>query len=128
MAGRGESLKTIVGEETYAVWTDMLHSLVPEGRTHRLAPMVAGMLQYAATMACEKYGDEPEEGSAAHWLLVASEAYDPQEAEGLLGVVKRLFRDAEVEYERVDRRGDGYSVAESIIYEFIHWYDMPWEA
>ena len=128
MAGRGESLKTIVGEEMYAVWTEMLRSLVPEGRTHRLAPMVAGMVQYAATIAYEKYGDEPEEGSAAHTLLVASEACGPQEAEGLLGLVKRLFSDAEVEYERVDHRGDGYSVAESTIYEFIHWYDMPWEA
>ena len=128
MTGKGISLKTIVGKETYAVWTEMLHSLVPEGRTQRLAPLVAGMLQYAASKAYERYGDEPEEGSAAHTLQVASEAYDPQEADGLLSLVKRLFRDAEVEYERIDHRGSGYSVAESIIYEFIHWYDMPWEA
>jgi len=128
MTRRGESLKTVVGEETYSVWTDMLHSLVPEGRTHRLAPMVAGMLQYAVTIAYERYGDNPEEGSVAHSLLVESEVYDPEEAEELLGLVKRLFKDAKVEYDRVDHRGDGYSIAESIIYEFIRWYDMPWEA
>ena len=128
MADRSESLEAIVGQKTYAVWTTMLHALVPDGRTHRLAPMVAGMLQYAATVAYNRVGDQPKEGSVAHTFLVASEAYDPQEADELLGLVKQLFRDAEVGYERVARRGDGYSVAESIVYEFIHWYDMPWEA
>jgi len=90
--------------------------------------MIAGMLQYTVTIAYERYGDHPEEGSVAHSLLIASEAYDPEEAEELLGLVKRLFKDAKVKYDRVDHRGDGYSIAESIIYEFIHWYDMPWEA
>jgi hypothetical protein len=27
-----------------------------------------------------------------------------------------------------DVAAKGYSVAESAIYEFIHWYDMPWAA
>jgi hypothetical protein len=35
-----KNLKTIVGQETYGVWVDMLRRLVPEGRTHRLAPMI----------------------------------------------------------------------------------------
>jgi hypothetical protein len=121
-------LAAIVGTKTYAVWTDMLHSLVPEGRTHRLAPMVAGMLSYAANRAYEKYGDEPEEGSVAHKLLVASEAYDLKDAQDLLELAERLFQDARVGYERVDHSGDGYSIVESAIYEFVHWYDMPWEA
>lgn len=110
------------------MWTKMLRSLVPEGRTHRLAPIVAGMLQYAADKAYKKYGDDPEEGTVAHSLLIASEMYDPEEATDLLDLIKQLFEDARVGYERVNHRGNKYSIAESAIYEFIHWYDMPWEA
>ena len=121
------SLKTLVGTKTYTVWMAMLETLVPEGRTHRLAPLVAGLLQYAATIALEKYGQDPPEGSVAHTLILA-EGYDPQEAEELLDVVQGLFQDAGVGYDRRDHRGGGYSVAESVVYEFMHWYDMPWEA
>jgi hypothetical protein len=41
------SLEDVVGEKVYNVWVDMLHELVPEGRTHRLSVVVAGMLEYA---------------------------------------------------------------------------------
>jgi hypothetical protein len=122
------SLKQIVGQKTYSVWIEMLQQLVPEGRTHRLAPLVAGMLQYASDMAYQKYGDNPAEGSAAQVLLMASEAYDPAEAKELSELVEQLFADAKVHFERVSSRGDGYSVIKSAIYEYIHWYDMPWEA
>ena len=63
------SLKTLVGQPTYDVWVDMLRRLVPEGRTHRLAPMIAGMLQYACLIAHEEGSDEAEEGSAASILI-----------------------------------------------------------
>ncbi len=122
------SLKQIVGQTKYSVWVDMLRQLVPEGRTHRLAPLVAGMLQHATTIVYEKYGDEPEEGSVAQVLLLATEAYDPSEAEDLSELVAQLFDDANVSYERTSSRSDDYSIVERAIYEFIHWYDMPWEA
>ena len=122
------SLKDVVGQEVYELWLDMLRRLVPDGRTHRLAPMIAGMLQYAADVAIQKFGDEPEEDTAAYYLLGADEIWDPDEAEDLQDLVTQLFEDAGVEYERVSSRGEGYSVAESVIYEYIHWYDMPWEA
>jgi hypothetical protein len=128
VTGSYESLQTIVGQETYTVWKKMLRELVPDGRTHRLAPMVAGLLQYAAAIAYEKYGDNPEEDSAAHIMLLGSEMYDPKEATELLGLITQLFEDAGVGYERANRQGDEYSIAESVVYEFIHWYDMPWEA
>ena len=122
-------LKNIVGECTYKVWIDMLRKLVPEGRTHRLAPLIAGMLQYAMDIAYENYGDAPPEGSVAYDLLMASEIYDPSEASELLSeVLNHLFEDAGVTHERVSSQGDEYSIATSAIYEFIHWYDMPWEA
>ena len=122
------SLKQIVGQKTYTVWVEMLRQLVPEGRTHRLAPIVAGMLQYASDTAYEKYGENPEEGSVAHVLLMASEMYDPAEAEDFSALVEQLFTDAKVNFERVSSRGEKYSIIENAIYEFIHWYDMPWEA
>jgi hypothetical protein len=122
------SLKDVVGQEVYDLWLDMLRRLVPDGRTHRLAPMIAGMLQYAAEVSIQKFGDEPEEGTTAYCLLGADEIWDPDEAGDLQDLVAQLFEDAGVEYERVNSRGAGYSVAESVIYEYIHWYDMPWEA
>jgi len=123
------SLQQIVGKQTYTTWVEMLRQLVPDGRTHRLAPLIAGMLQYASTLAYEKYGDNPEEGSVAHSLLRAAEAYEPAEAEELLGeVLEQLFSEAKVKYQRMSSRGDDYSIIESALYEFIHWYDMPWEA
>ncbi len=53
---RAPSLKDVVGQPTYDVWVDMLRRLVPDGRPHRLAPMIAGMLQYAYLVASEEYG------------------------------------------------------------------------
>ena len=126
--GAPNSLQVLVGPETYDVWTKMLQSLVPDGRTHRLAPLVAGMLQYAANIAYEEHRDEPEEDPVAQTLLLASEVYDPQDAGELLELVNVLFEDAGVGYERVDHQGVEYSIVESAIYEFVHWYDMPWEA
>ncbi len=38
------SLQSVVGETTYEIWLEMLRILVPGARTHRLAPMLAGML------------------------------------------------------------------------------------
>lgn len=119
-------MQSIVGEKTYSVWLEMLRELVPYSRTHRLAPMIAGMLQYAYSLAEEKYGDAPEEGSVADVLLNAPEYFDPESAYELVQIIEGLFEDAGVEYQRYNSRGDGYSIAENALYEYIHWYDMPW--
>jgi hypothetical protein len=122
------SLKQVVGQKTYSVWVEMLRQLVPEGRTHRLAPLVAGMLRYGSDIAYQKYGDNPDEDSVAQVLFSASDVYDPAEAQELSKLVEQLFADAKVSFDRVSSRGDEYSIIESAIYEFIHWYDMSWEA
>ncbi|MGH7771969.1 MAG: hypothetical protein ACREQA_06990 [Candidatus Binatia bacterium] len=107
----------------------MLQRLVPDGRTHRLAHVVAGMLQHASLVAYEKFGDYPNEGSAAQSLLYASEQGEPDEIiRDLSDIVEKLFEDAGVKYKRVNRRGDEYSVIESAIAEFVHWHNMPWES
>ncbi len=124
---RKQSLETVVGSQTYAVWADMLRRLVPDGRTHRLALLVAAMLSYAAEVAAEQDQDDEDEGSVAQILEGAAEITDPAESPELMGLVARLFQDAKVKHQRESSRGVRYSIAEEAIVEFIHWYDMPWE-
>lgn len=122
------SLEVLVGSGTYRVWCTMLAHLVPYGRTQRLAPLVGGMLRYAATLAAEQFGSGPPAGSTAASLLDAAETPDPEGAIAELGaVVGQLFRDARVSSDRVNVRGDRYSVADAAIIEFMNWDLMPWE-
>ena len=125
------TLESVVGSPTYSVWVDMLKRLVPGARTHRLAPMVAGMLQYAAELAEQRSRGGPREGSAAAALLNARE-HEEDEEDGPLGgdlseLVERLFRDARVKSSRTNRRGEPYSLVDAAIQEFVRWESMPWE-
>ncbi|MFQ5800061.1 MAG: hypothetical protein ACE5JU_13905 [Candidatus Binatia bacterium] len=122
------SFRTVVGADTYEVWVRMLRKLIPDGRTHRLSVMLAGMLQYAAVMADANRDKEGDEDSLAASLLEATEASDPSELNDLIhDAVVRLFNDAKVRFERTSARGVKYSLAEEAYTEFVHWYDMPWE-
>jgi hypothetical protein len=119
---------TVVGAGTYAVWVRMLSELVPDGRTHRLSVMLAGMLRYAAVIAAADQDEEEDESSLALCLIEATEASDPSEVKDLIhDAVVQLFKDAKVRFERTSARGTIYSLAEEAYEEFIHWYDMPWE-
>ena len=130
MTKKGEgSLKEIVGDKVYSVWVDMLHRLVPDGRTHRLAPTIASMLQYASEVAYEKYNSDLEEGCAAYSLYIVSEGADYDEAvDLLLPIVERLLKDSQVKSKRKSTGGIEYSIAEATIQEFVNWYSMPWES
>jgi hypothetical protein len=120
------NLGAVVGADTYAVWVRMLRELVPNGRTHRLSVMLAGMLHYAAAIAAA--ANHKKEHSLAASLIEATEASDPSEVEDLIhDAVVQLFKDAKVRFERASARGTKYSLAEEAYEEFIHWYDMPWE-
>jgi len=107
----------------------MLRRLVPHGRTHRLSVVVAGFLQYAAALAAEKWGTrQPPDGSAAALLLEASEGGDPEQTESTMcALAEHLLRDAGVRFQRVNHRGQQYSIAEDAASEFARWEDMPWE-
>jgi hypothetical protein len=125
---KSRSFSGVVGADTYEVWVRMLRKLVPDGRTHRLAVMLAGMLQYAVVMATAKSAKERDGRSLVASLLEASEANDPSEVEDLIhDAVVQLFKDAKMRFERADTRGVKYSLAEEAYEEFIHWDDMPWE-
>ncbi len=123
------TLQDVVSPETYAVWVDMLRRLGPEGRTHRLSVLVAGMLQYAYLVAAENQEDDSDENAVAQSLLDSVEAGDPEEvAEYLYDVVDQLFKDAKVKHKRTSARGIDYSIAESALEEYLSWFDMPWES
>ena len=130
MVNRGkDGLKEIVGDKVYSVWVDMLRRLVPEGRTHRLAPTIASMLQYTLEVADEKYGSDPQEGSLAYSLHILSEGADYDEARDLfLPIVERLLKDSGVKSKRKSAREVEYSIAEAAMQEFVNWYSMPWES
>ena len=122
------SFSAVVGADTYGVWVRMLRKLVPDGRTHRLSVMLAGLLQYAAVMADASRDEEEDEDSLAASLLEATETSDPSEVNDLIhDAVVRLFKDVKVRFERTSARGTKYSLAEEAYEEFIHWFDMPWE-
>lgn len=122
------SLKPLVGEQIYASWLEMLKQLVPQGRTHRLAVVIAGMLQYARQVASKKSRNKYEDGSVESSLLTVGESDDYQEMTSELDdIITQLFDDAQVLYTRTNYRGDEYSIIDSAVMEFIHWFDMPWE-
>jgi len=122
------SLQDVVGKETYMVWVDMLRELVPSGRTHRLSVVIAGMLQYTYELAVRIDNRNEEEHSTAMSIIDAAEAGNPDDIKGLIhDIVDRLFMDAGVEYERVSKRGDHYSIADETYNEFSCWFDYPWD-
>ena len=126
---RGEPLLAgVVGHEIYVAWVEMLRALVPHGRTHRLAVVVAGMLQYAVAVASDKSRRRAAASSPAATLLRSVEDVDPGTDECMLsGHVDRLFRDAGVSAERVNARGQAYNITAAAIAEFVSWENMPWE-
>ncbi len=124
----GQSLQTVVGPEVYQTWVSMLRILVPDGRTHRLAPILAAMLQYAASIAGIAADDEINEHSLIQSLRDSSQVSDPSEVRELLhDAVTQLFQDARVEFRRMSARGQSYSIADDAYSEYVHWFDMPWE-
>lgn len=122
------SLQDVVGQETYSVWVEMLRTLVPGGRTHRLSVVVAGMLEYALEKAETIKHKNEQEHSVAMSLIDAADAGYPDGIKELIhDVVDRLFKDAGVSYERVSKRGDHYSIADEVYNEFASWFDYPWD-
>ena len=127
MPTKSRSLRDVVGKETYSVWVDMLRELVPDGRTHRLSVVIAGLLHYAIAIA-EKFDEhELKEDSVALSLINANEIDPDGIKDELHDVVKRLFKDAGVTFDRVSKRGEPYSVADQAYNELFSWYDYPWD-
>jgi hypothetical protein len=121
-------IKDVVGSKTYSVWLGMLKRLVPNGRTHRLSVVVASMLQVAYEIAQER---EKLNVKARQLSSIFESAFEHGEENGIEPLVKiteQFFKDAGVRFKRVNRKGQGYSIAEEAIYQFLNWDAMPWEA
>ena len=87
------SLQDVVGKETYDVWVDMLRELVPDGRTHRLSVVIAGMLLYAVDKSMQIKHRNEEEYSVAMSLIDATDTSDPDSIKELIhDIVDRLFK------------------------------------
>jgi len=119
------SLQDVVGKETYSVWLDMLRELVPDGRTHRLSVLLAGLLEYALVVSQGLNEDELDEDSAALSLINADEMGPDEIKDELHDLVKRLFKDAGVTFDRVSKRGEPFSIAGEAYNEFVTWFDNP---
>ena len=120
--GSKKSFELIVGSDIYAVWVKMLEDLVPHGRTHRLAVIVAGMIQYAANVAYKKNADLYEEV----FEMTDYDGYD-EGNKNLSSYTEKLFTDAKVKSRRSNSKGQSYSIMESALMEYQRWDNMPWE-
>ena len=120
-------LKATVGAKIYGVWLDMLQTLVPGGRTHRLTVLVAGMLHYAYAVSSRKKAKQTKAQLLFELFESALEGQDEGHLQPVVELVETLFDDAGVLYQRRSRRGDSYSIAAEAVNEFITWENMPWE-
>jgi hypothetical protein len=121
-------IKDVVGSKNYSVWLEMLKRLVPYGRAHRLSTVVASMLQVAYEMAQEK---EESNAKARQLYSIFESAFEHDEEDGmkpLLRITEQVFKDARVGFKRINRKGQGYSIIEEAVYQFLNWDAMPWEA
>jgi hypothetical protein len=121
-------IKDMVGSKNYRVWLGMLKRLVPYGRTHRLSIVVASMLRVAFELAQEK---EKSNAKARHLSSVfeaASEHDEEKMIKPLLKEKEQVFKDAGARFKRDNSKGQGYSIAEEAIYQFLNWDAMPREA
>jgi hypothetical protein len=121
-------IKDVVGSKNYSVWLEMLKRLVPYGRTHRLSVVVAGMLQVAYEIAQEKAGSNAKASQLSSIFESACEHDEENGMKPLLKITEQVFKDARVGFKRVNRKGQGYSIAEEAVYQFLNWDSMPWEA
>lgn len=120
-------IKDVVGSKNYSVWLGMLKRLVPNGRTHRLSVVVASMLKFSYEIAQER---EESNAKARKLSSIFESAFEHDEENGiepLLKITEQVFKDAGVGFKRVNRKGQGYSIAEEAVYQFLNWDAMPWE-
>jgi hypothetical protein len=123
-----DEFKEIVGEQHFASFLALLKEIGPDARTHRISVVIASILRYAVNKLPADY----EDGSIAQALLTLDEepylAHEPSdEHEMVFDLVDGLCSEANLMNERESARGEGYSIAETVILEYAAWYNLPWE-
>jgi len=89
--------------------------------------IVAGMLQCAYDVAFKKAEKNTKASKLLEIFESAHESQENEYVDGIIEIAERLFHDAGVQYERRNRKGQSYSIAEQAAYEFLNWENMPWE-
>ena len=120
-------IEEVVGKKVYGTWIDMLQKLVPEGRTHRLAVVIAGMLRYTEIVSYDKQDKSSKARKLAELFELSYEQSMEDDIEEILSLTEYFLEDANVSYKRFNAKGDEYSIAKSAVYEFLSWENMPWE-
>ena len=118
----------IIGTEMYEAFILMLKEIGPEARTHRISVVIAAMLRYAFDQLPPDY----EECTLGEALIAFDEEphlmYEiPRVKEALYPLINSLCREADLRNERENYQGVPYSIAENTVYEYVSWYNMPWE-
>ena len=116
-------LRDMVGVPMYDAWVAQLAALVPGGRTHRLAVIVAGMLTYAAGKV-ESDDDRP----FAQALEATNESADPDDfPDEVRTALEQLFRDVGVSSQRSSKKGESYSIITEALMEYANWESYAWD-
>ena len=120
-------IKEILNQSEYEFLLELLKTLVPEGRTHRLAVFVAGCYHYIHHIADQKQKGNP---TAERFTELADSLINDYNEDAHIELeksLKSLFGDANVKFIRTNSRGDSYSIIDNTMEEFISWFNMPWE-
>ena len=123
-----DEFKEIVGDQHFSSFLALLKEIGPDARTHRISVVIASVLRFAVN----QLPPECEDGSIAQALLALDEepnlAHEQSdEYEMVFDLVDGLCSEANMMNERESSRGEGYSIAENVILEYVAWYNRPWE-
>ncbi len=123
-----EEFKEIIGDTAYAIFIQMLKSVGPDARTHRISVVIAALLRFALNTGAA-HDDEGTLGEALLSLEEEPHLADEQseEYEIIADFIDKLCNEAGLQNERESSRGVLYSIAEDTIREYVAWYNMPWE-
>lgn len=123
-----EEFESIVGKKIYSVFLEMLESIGPDARTHRICMVIAAMMRYARNELIDEYQEDP----LANALIALDEepylaSERSEEYEVLEEFIDELCTEAGMQNKRESASYSQYSIAEHTIAEYAQWYAMPWE-
>jgi len=123
-----EEFKEIISDTAYATLIQMLKSIGPDARTHRISVVIAALLRFALNTGAAHY----DEGTLGEALIALDEnpyLADEQSEEYQLisDLTDKLCHETGLQNKRESSRGKSYSIAENTIREYVAWYNMSWE-
>ena len=123
-----KEFKKIIGKQSYMAFLNLLKTIGPDARTHRISVVIAAMLRFARNNISEDY----EDGTLSHALVTLEEepylaSEESEEYDLLCELMDELCTEGGLHNLRESARGESYSIAESAIAEYTSWYNMPWE-